>query len=80
MSDPDYALHCALSDWTERRFSDVESPLAAQAEAMVRVKRSKSRRHVRGASSWTLEDEALFRSRLGDLYEARARLVRGGAA
>lgn len=58
------------------RFSDVEEPLAVRAEAMVSATRRKGRRHRRGAKAWTNEDETLFRSRLAELYEARARILR----
>lgn len=58
------------------RFSDVEEPLAARAEAMVAATRRKSRRHRRGGKAWTDDDEMLFRARLADLYEARTRLLR----
>lgn len=58
------------------RFSDVEEPLAARAEAMVSASLRLGRLKMRGATSWTEADEALFRERLGELYEARARLVR----
>lgn len=58
------------------RFADVEEPLAIQAEAMVTATRKRGRGHRRGGETWTLADEAMFRTRLGELYEARARLIR----
>lgn len=57
------------------RFADVEEPLAIRAEAMVTERRQRGRHHRRGGETWTLSDEAMFRTRLGHLYEARARLI-----